>query len=115
MPDPKLPLSSLESFRPLWPLRAPCLSPLPAARFPLGRSLPSIVWLRLFRLAQVLQCIRLSAEGWVCFTSLVLQQQQQMPRSSQEEKDEKEKEKEKEGEKEEDKQETENDKEELTK
>uniref|UniRef100_A0A452I531 Nuclear receptor corepressor 2 n=1 Tax=Gopherus agassizii TaxID=38772 RepID=A0A452I531_9SAUR len=42
-------------------------------------------------------------------------QQQQMPRSSQEEKDEKEREKEKEAEKEEDKQETENDKEELTK
>uniref|UniRef100_A0A8C4XTM9 Nuclear receptor corepressor 2 n=1 Tax=Falco tinnunculus TaxID=100819 RepID=A0A8C4XTM9_FALTI len=53
--------------------------------------------------------------GLFYFTSLVLQQQQQMPRSSQEEKDEKEKEKEKEGEKEEDKQETENDKEELTK
>lgn len=65
-------------------------------------------------LAQVLPCVRLSAEGLVYFMSFVLQQQQ-MPRSSQEEKDEKEKEKEKEGEKEEDKQETENDKEELTK
>ena len=93
----------------------PCLYPLPAALFPLGRSPPSIVSPRLFRLAQVLRCIRLSTEGLFCFTSLVLQQQQQMPRSSQEEKDEKEKEKEKEGEKEEDKQETENDKEELTK
>uniref|UniRef100_A0A8C2U8R0 Nuclear receptor corepressor 2 n=1 Tax=Coturnix japonica TaxID=93934 RepID=A0A8C2U8R0_COTJA len=50
-----------------------------------------------------------------CIMCLVFQQQQQMPRSSQEEKDEKEKEKEKEGDKEEDKQETENDKEELTK
>lgn len=70
---------------------------------------------QLFGLAQVLPCVRLSSEGLVYFTSFVLQQQQQMPRSSQEEKDEKEKEKEKEGEKEEDKQETENDKEELTK
>ncbi|NWX97085.1 NCOR2 protein, partial [Nothoprocta ornata] len=44
-----------------------------------------------------------------------VEQQQQMPRSSQEEKDEKEKEKEKEGEKEEDKQDADNDKEELAK
>uniref|UniRef100_A0A8C2UDA1 Nuclear receptor corepressor 2 n=1 Tax=Coturnix japonica TaxID=93934 RepID=A0A8C2UDA1_COTJA len=55
------------------------------------------------------------SQSLFCIMCLVFQQQQQMPRSSQEEKDEKEKEKEKEGDKEEDKQETENDKEELTK
>lgn len=113
MPDPELPLISLEGFRPLWPPPVPCLHPLPAAlsSWPLA---PSIVSQQLFGLAQVLPRVRLSAEGLVYFMSFVLQQQQ-MPRSSQEEKDEKEKEKEKEGEKEEDKQETENDKEELTK
>lgn len=93
----------------------PCCGWAPHSTFSSWPLPPGVVWPQLFGLAQVLPCVWPCTESLFCFMCLVLQQQQQMPRSSQEEKDEKEKEKEKEGDKEEDKQETENDKEELTK
>lgn len=66
MPDPELPLISLEGFWLLGPPAVPCLHPLPAAlsSWPLA---PSIVSQQLFGLAQVLPRVRLSAEGFGLF------------------------------------------------
>lgn len=68
MPDPELPLISLESFGPLWPPPVPCLHLLPAAlsSWPLA---PSIVSQQLFGLAQVLPHVRLGLFYILCFAA----------------------------------------------
>lgn len=114
MPDPELPLISLQGFRPLWPPPVPCCT-LCLQLFPFGHLPPALFHSSCLGWPRCCPVSASALRAWFILCPFVLQQQQQMPRSSQEEKDEKEKEKEKEGEKEEDKQETENDKEELTK